>query len=94
MTQNVKAAVFEQDGEYAAMVGMDTCHVPDGIHDFVTKRVNEYTGIVPVAIENGAEEESYEDMMCVDLGKYRKNRDIKNVAYPKDNKQHKNERSK
>ena len=56
--------------------------------------VNEYTGIVPVAIENGAEEESYEDMMCVDLGKYRKKRDIKNVAYPKDNKQHKNERSK
>lgn len=41
----VKAAVFEQDGELAAMVGMDTCHVPDGIHDFVTKRVNEYTPI-------------------------------------------------
>lgn len=41
----VKAAVFEQDGEIAAMVGLDTCFVPDDIHDFVTKRVNEYTGI-------------------------------------------------
>lgn len=41
----VKAAVFEHNGEIAAIVGMDTCHVPDGIHDFVTKRVNEYTGI-------------------------------------------------
>ncbi len=56
--------------------------------------VNEYTGIVPVAIENRAEEESYEDVMCVDLGKYRKNRDIKNVALPKRGEQHKNKRSK
>jgi len=40
-----KAVVFEENGEIAAMVGIDCCFLPDDLFDFVTKRVFEYTGI-------------------------------------------------
>lgn len=42
-----KAAVIENDGEIAVIIVVDTCSIPDGMHDFVTKRINEYTGIAP-----------------------------------------------
>ena len=41
----VKAVVFEEDGELAAMVSMDCCMVHKDLPDFVAKRVFEYTGI-------------------------------------------------
>ena len=40
-----KAVVTEQDGSYAAMVVVDSCSLPPEMHDAVTKRVTEYTGI-------------------------------------------------
>lgn len=42
-----KAAVIEQAGEIAALVCVDTCHLPAGMHDIVTKRIYEYTEIAP-----------------------------------------------
>ena len=40
-----KAAVIEDNGEYAAMVVIDSCALPIELHERVTKRVYEYTGI-------------------------------------------------
>ena len=42
-----KAAVIEQDGEIAALVCVDTCALPIEMHEIVTKRIYEYTGIAP-----------------------------------------------
>lgn len=42
-----KAAVVEQDGEIMALVCVDTCALPEEMHDIVTKRIQEYTGIGP-----------------------------------------------
>lgn len=41
----IKAGVFESDGEYAAIVTMDSCSLPAGIHKIVTDRICEYTPI-------------------------------------------------
>lgn len=41
----IKAGVFEQDGEYAAIVTADTCSLIPGIHKIVTDRISEYTPI-------------------------------------------------
>jgi hypothetical protein len=40
-----KAVVVEDEGEYAALLVIDSCALPHEIHDIVTKRVYEYTGI-------------------------------------------------
>lgn len=40
-----KAAVLENEGELVAVVSVDTCFVPPEMHEIVTKRVYEYTGI-------------------------------------------------
>lgn len=40
-----KAAVIENDGNTVAIVAVDTCTLPPEMHDIVTKRVHEYTGI-------------------------------------------------
>ncbi len=42
-----KAVVIENEGEYAAIVAVDTCHLNPEVHDIVTKRIYEYTGIEP-----------------------------------------------
>ena len=42
-----KAVVIENDGSYAAIVVVDTCVVPREMHDAVTKRVEQFTGITP-----------------------------------------------
>ena len=42
-----KAAVIEDGGEVAAIVAIDSCALPPEMHDIVTKRVFEYTGITP-----------------------------------------------
>lgn len=42
-----KAFVVEDEGELAAMVCFDSCVVPADMHDIVTKRIEEYTGIKP-----------------------------------------------
>lgn len=42
-----KAVVVENDGSVAALVCVDTVVVPDNMHDAVTQRVFEYTGIKP-----------------------------------------------
>lgn len=44
---HVRAVVIEQDGEIAAMVAADILNVPKEMHDIVTKRIYEYTGIEP-----------------------------------------------
>jgi len=41
----VKALVVEEEGELAAIVVVDTCALPPEMHDIVTKRITEYTGI-------------------------------------------------
>ncbi|MBE6601924.1 MAG: hypothetical protein E7637_05400 [Ruminococcaceae bacterium] len=43
----VKAAVIEDAGELAAIVCIDSCALPAEMHDIVTKRIQEYTGIDP-----------------------------------------------
>ncbi len=40
-----KAVVMEDDGEYAAIVTVDTCSLPKGIHKIVADRVAQYTPI-------------------------------------------------
>lgn len=42
-----KAMVIEQDGEYAVIISVDICEYPPQLHDTVTKRIYEYTGISP-----------------------------------------------
>ena len=42
-----KAVVVEDKGELAAIVVVDTCALPEEMHDIVTKRIYEYTGIAP-----------------------------------------------
>lgn len=44
-TLHVRAGVFEDEGSVAAIVSIDSCEVPDDLHDAVTKRITEYTGI-------------------------------------------------
>ncbi len=41
----IKAGVFEQDGEYAAIVTVDTCALIPDIHKIVTDRIAQYTPI-------------------------------------------------
>lgn len=40
-----KAVVIEDDGEVAAFVAIDSCSIPADLHDIVTKRIFDYTGI-------------------------------------------------
>ena len=40
-----KAVVVEENGELAAIVVIDSCALPPEIHDVVTSRIQEYTGI-------------------------------------------------
>lgn len=42
-----KALVVEDCGEVAAFVVVDTCALPEEMHEIVTKRIQEYTGIAP-----------------------------------------------
>ena len=42
-----KALVVEDAGEVAAIVVVDTCAIPPEMHEIVTKRIQEYTGIAP-----------------------------------------------
>lgn len=42
-----KAVVVESDGEFAAIVAVDTCIIPAEMHEIVTKRIYDYTGIEP-----------------------------------------------
>ncbi len=50
-----KALVTECDGEIAAVVAVDTCAISPEMHDIVTKRIYEFTGITPdrVCINSG-----------------------------------------
>lgn len=41
----VRSAVFEKDGTAAAVIDVDSCELPDDMHDAVTSRIREYTGI-------------------------------------------------
>ncbi len=41
----VKSLVVEDNGEIAAIVCIDSCSIPPEMHDIVTKRIFEYTGI-------------------------------------------------
>ena len=45
-----KAVVIEDKGDVAAIVVVDTCVLPEEIHEVVTKRIQEYTGISPERI--------------------------------------------
>jgi len=40
-----KAVVVEDEGDVAAIVVIDSCTLPPEMHDIVTKRIEEYTGI-------------------------------------------------
>lgn len=42
---HVRAAVIEHNGEIAAIVAADILNIPKEMHDIVTKRIFEYTGI-------------------------------------------------
>ena len=42
-----KAVVVESEGELAAIVAVDTCIIPAEMHEIVTKRIHDYTGIEP-----------------------------------------------
>ena len=43
----VKALVVEDAGEVSAIVCVDCCSLPPEMHDVVTRRIEEYTGIKP-----------------------------------------------
>ena len=42
-----KALVLEDGGNYAVIIAVDICEYPEELHDRVTKRIEEYTGISP-----------------------------------------------
>ena len=42
---HVKSVVVESDGNVAAFLIMDTCAMPEGAHDVITKRIYDFTGI-------------------------------------------------
>jgi len=44
-TLHVRSAVFENDGEVAVVVSIDSCEMPDDLHDAVAERITAYTGI-------------------------------------------------
>ena len=41
----VRTALFENDGQYAALVSIDACEFPDDMHRAVTDRITAYTGL-------------------------------------------------
>ena len=43
----VRTAVLESDGTVAAFIDIDSCELPDDLHDAVTGRITAYTGIQP-----------------------------------------------
>ena len=45
-----RAAVVEDEGNIAAFVTIDTCVIPPEMHDIVTKRIEEFTGIKPESV--------------------------------------------
>ena len=45
-----KALVLEQDGQFVALISVDICEYPEEMHDLVTKRIFEYTGIAPECV--------------------------------------------
>ena len=47
---HVKTALFEKDGVFAAAVAIDSCEMPDDLHDAVTERIKKYTPIPPEAV--------------------------------------------
>ncbi len=49
-----KALVVEDNGSIAAMVAVDVCVLPPELHDIVTKRIYEYTGISPDCVSISA----------------------------------------
>ena len=66
-----KATVIENEGSIAALVCVDTVTLPAEMHDIVTKRVFEYTGIEPDRVciccnhsHSGAPIESTPDIGC------------------------------
>lgn len=46
-TLHVRSAVIESEGNTAAIIEIDSCEFPDDLHDAVTNRIFEYTGIEP-----------------------------------------------
>ena len=44
-----KALVVEDGGNYAVIISVDICEYPPDLHEKVTKRIEEYTGITPTA---------------------------------------------
>lgn len=42
-----KALVVEDGGNYAVIISVDICEYPNDLHEKVTKRIEEYTGISP-----------------------------------------------
>ena len=42
---HVRSAVIESMGNTAAIIEIDSCEFPDDLHDAVTARIFEYTGI-------------------------------------------------
>lgn len=44
-TLHVRAAVLESGGVAAVILSIDSCELPDDLHDAVTKRIFDYTGI-------------------------------------------------
>lgn len=42
-----KAFVIESDGTASVIIAIDTCFVPNGLHDKVTQRIQKFTGITP-----------------------------------------------
>ena len=73
-----KALVLESKGEIAAIVAVDTCIIPEEMHDIVTKRIFEYTGISQdkicissVHAHNGAPVSDGLEVGCVADGAYK-----------------------
>ena len=43
----VRTAVLESDGTVAAFIDIDSCELPDDLHDAVTGRITTSPGILP-----------------------------------------------
>ena len=69
---HAKAAVFEKDGQYVALLAIDSLSTPKDLPAFVGKRVSEYTPIKGDAVLIASTHSHTSGPVCGDLGAFKK----------------------
>ncbi len=69
---HAKAAVFEKDGQYVALLAIDSLSTPKDLPAFVRRRVSEYTPIKGDAVLIASTHSHTSGPVCGDLGAFKK----------------------